>query len=184
MDLDGPLRPAEWDMIRAFVRKADREDLRLRFGQWLDFEDQAVLKRSFDIGGNGGELLCTLDENGDISGILHRVPTSPTEAEIGLIVRSDLKRTGIGEKLVRTALARASRQNLQTLRALVLRENRATLRLARKIGLVPRKSAGFSEELEFDLGQLGAGAVSLLPAAAGTAKPSAAAMCRGAQARH
>ena len=138
-------------MIRAFVGKTDREDLRLRFGQSLDFADAASLKRFFDTG-SAGELVCMLDEAGDISGI-HRVLTSSSEAEIALIVRSDVKRTGIGEKLLRTALSRAAKQRLRTLRALVLRENAAMLRLARKIGFVARKPAGFSVEVELDLRQ-------------------------------
>jgi GNAT superfamily N-acetyltransferase len=149
--LTRPLDEREWRMIRAFIGKTDRDDLRLRFGQALDFADAATLKRFFDIGGTG-EMVCMLDEAGDISGILHRVLTSPSAAEIALIVRSDVKRTGIGEKLLRTALSRAARQNLTTLHAQVLRENGAMLRLARKLGLVPRKPQGFSVELELDVG--------------------------------
>jgi ribosomal protein S18 acetylase RimI-like enzyme len=151
--LTRPLNEREWGMIWAFVGKTDREDLRLRFGQSLDFADAATLKRFFDVGGNAGELVCMLDEAGDISGILHRVLTSPSEAEIALIVRSDVKRTGIGEKLLRTAVSRAAKDDLKTLRALVLRENFAMLRLARKIGFVPRKPSGSSVELEFGLRQ-------------------------------
>jgi GNAT superfamily N-acetyltransferase len=169
--LAGPLGASEWAMIRAFVGKADRDDLRMRFGQWLDFHSEPILKRFFDIDGKSGELVCTLDDNGDISGILHRVLISPREAEIGLIVRSDLKRTGIGETLLRTALVRALQQNLQTLRALVLGENRAMLRLARKIGAVPRESAGLSVELEFDLSRIRAGGMAPLTAAAATTIP-------------
>ena len=93
--LAGPLGASEWAMIRAFVGKADRDDLRMRFGQWLDFHSEPILKRFFDIDGKSGELVCTLDDNGNV-GNLHRVLISPREAEIGLIVRSDLKRTGIG----------------------------------------------------------------------------------------
>ena len=149
--LTRPLDESEWGMIRAFIEKTDRDDLRLRFGQSLDFADTATLKRFFDIGGSG-EMVCMLDEAGDISGILHRVLTSPFAAEIALIVRSDVKRTGIGGQLLRTALSRAAGQNLKTLHALVLRENGAMLRLARKLGLMPRRSCGSSVELQFDLG--------------------------------
>jgi GNAT superfamily N-acetyltransferase len=177
MVLARPLGAREWDMIRAFVSKTDRDDLRMRFGQWLDFQSEPILKRFFDIDGKDGELVCTLDDNGDISGILHRVLISPCEAEIGLIVRSDLKRTGIGETLLRTALARALQQNLKTLRALVLGENRAMLRLARKIGPVPRKFAGLSVELEFDLSQICAGAPTPLPAVAAAINSPTSALC-------
>jgi RimJ/RimL family protein N-acetyltransferase len=176
MVLAAPLGASEWAMIRAFIGKTDRDDLRMRFGQWLDFHSEPILKRFFDVGDNSGELVWALDENGDISGILHRVLISPCEAEIGLIVRSDLKRTGIGETLLRTALARALRQNLKTLRALVLGENRAMLRLARKIGAVPRQSAGLSVELEFDLSQICTGAMVPLLAAAATTNPPTSAL--------
>jgi acetyltransferase len=147
-----PLHEPEWALIRAFIRKTERDDLRLRFGLSVDFRDDATLRRFFDIRGEFGELVCMLDDTGDIVGILHRVLLSPSEAEIALIVRSDRKRCGVGEKLLRAALSRATRQHLKTLRALILRENTPMLRLARKVGLVPRMSAGFAVEVEFVVG--------------------------------
>jgi GNAT superfamily N-acetyltransferase len=147
----GPLSEAQWERIRTFVGRMDRDDLRLRFGQPLDFADDAILKKFFDIGSVCGEQVWALDEAGDIAGILHRVRTSPSAAEIALVVRSDRKRRGVGEILVRTALARAAAQHLMILRAYVLGENRAMLRLARKVGFVAQKPAGFSVELEFNL---------------------------------
>ena len=65
---------------------------------------------------------------------------SRSEAEIGLIVRSDLKRLGIGEFLLREMLARSARQGLKTVSALVLWENSVMLRLATKIGCVRREA--------------------------------------------
>jgi ribosomal protein S18 acetylase RimI-like enzyme len=147
--LTRPLSEAQWQKIRTFVGKTDRDDLRLRFGQALDFADDNTLKLFFDVGGACGEQVWALDD-GDIAGILHRVRTSPSEAEIALIIRSDRKRRGFGEKLLRTALVRAVEQNLTTLRAYVLRENSAMLRLALKVGFMPRKATGFSVELEFN----------------------------------
>lgn len=146
--LTRPLLDGEWQMIRTFVQNTDRDDLRLRFGQSIDFRDDSTLRRFFGIDGTTGELICVLDGAGDISGILHCVLLSPCDAEIALIVRSDRKRRGIGQKLLRTALARAAAQNLKTLRATILWENTPMRRLARKIGLVPRKSAGFTVEVE------------------------------------
>ena len=146
------LRETEWAMIRAFIRNTSRDDLRLRFGQSIDFHDDATLKRFFDIRGEIGELIFMLDDAGAIVGILHRVLVSPSEAEIALIVRSDRKRSGIGEKLLRAALSRAAKQRLKMLRALILRENTPMLRLAGKVGLTPRESAGFAVEVEFVVG--------------------------------
>jgi RimJ/RimL family protein N-acetyltransferase len=148
--LTASLHASEWEMVRAFVGRVSREDLRLRFGRAVNLRDEATLKRLFDITDATGEMLWALDERGEISGILHRVLTAPREAEIGLVVRSDRQRQGIGRTLIRAALARAGKQNLQTLRASVLRENLPMLRLAKAMGLALKKSAGLSVELEFD----------------------------------
>jgi len=45
---------------------------------------------------------------------------SQSEAEVGLIVRSDLKRRAIGEFLLRRMLGRSAIQGLKTLSASVL----------------------------------------------------------------
>ena len=145
----------EWDKVRAFVRRTSRESLRLRFGQAADFTDDRTLKRFFDIEGASGEMIWMLEEGGAICAVAHLVRLSPAHAEIALIVRSDRARRGIGEKLLRTTLARAARYGLHTLSALVLYENTAMLRLARKVGFEARKSSGLTVELEFDLGQVG-----------------------------
>jgi RimJ/RimL family protein N-acetyltransferase len=156
------LAERDWDMVRAFVRGTSRESLRLRFGQAADFTDDRTLKRFFDIKSPNGEMMWMLEEGGAICAIVHLARLSPGQAEIALIVRSDRARRGIGEALLRTALARAARQGLRTLSAVVLHENTAMLRLARKAGFVPCKSLGLAVELEFDLRRdfpHGAGAV-------------------------
>jgi acetyltransferase len=151
------LTEPQWDMVRAFVRRTSRESLRLRFGQAADFTDDRTLKRFFDIAGRNGEMIWTLEEGGAIGAIAHLARLSPAEAEIAVIVRSDRARRGIGERLLRTTLARAAERDLSTLSALVLHENTAMLRLARKVGFEPRKSCGLAVELEFDLGRVRCG---------------------------
>ena len=146
-----PLREGEWDLVRAFVRRMTQEDLRLRFGHPIDFNDEATMRRFFDVRAGTGEIAWVLDETSAIAGISHRIMVSPDEAEIGLIVRSDRKRRGVGECLLRAMLARSARQGLKTLSAVVLRENRALLRLAAKIGYAPRGANGPSMELVFAL---------------------------------
>jgi RimJ/RimL family protein N-acetyltransferase len=148
------LTEPQWDKVRAFVRRTSRESLRLRFGQAADFTDDHTFQRFFNITGGSGEMLWMLEEGGAICAIANLVRLSPAEAEIALIVRSDRARRGIGEKLLRATLARAARQDLSTLSALVLHENTAMLRLARKVGFEPRKSFGLAVELEFDLARV------------------------------
>lgn len=152
--IDGPLVEAEWDMMRTFVQRMEREDLRRRFGYPMNFADAPTLRRAFDIKCGGGQILWLLDETTAIAGIAHRIIVSRLEAEIGLIVRSDLKRLGIGEYLLRTMLARSAQQGLKTLSGLVLWENRAMLRLAAKIGFVPREVSAWTVEVAFHIGRM------------------------------
>lgn len=146
-----PLRDAQWDKVRDFVRRTERDDLRRRFGHPLAFDDELTLRRAFGIN-SGGEMLWSLDEHGAIAGICHRVLVTPQEAEIALIVRSDLKGFGIGEFLLRAVLKQAARQGLNTLQASVLRDNAPMLRLAMKAGCVFRTAHGETVEIAFNIG--------------------------------
>jgi acetyltransferase len=145
-----PLSEAQWDCVRAFVRHTEADDLRRRFGYPLFFDDEFTLRRAFGIN-FGGEMLWSLDEATAIAGICHRVPMSPEEAEIALIVRSDLKGFGIGESLLRKVLTRAARQGVKTLHASVLRDNTPMLRQAMKAGCVLREAHGEAIEIAFNV---------------------------------
>jgi acetyltransferase len=147
-----PLSDAQWDKVRAFVQRTKREDLRQRFGHPLAFDDEFTLRRTFGIKVDG-EMLWSLDANGAIAGICHHVLISPQDAEIALIVRSDLKGFGIGEFLLRAVLKHATRQGLTTLTASVLRDNAPMLRLAMKAGCVLRAAHGETVEIAFNIGQ-------------------------------
>src|SRR5271156_2924569 len=123
------LGESDWDMIRGFVRNTERNDLRLRFGGAIDFRDEASLRRHFGVDPKSGKIGWMLDERSSIAGISHRVLISPFEAEIALIVRSDLKRKGIGNRMLNCLIRRSGEEHLQTVSAWVLYENRAMLRL-------------------------------------------------------
>ena len=135
---DGPLIDAEWDLVRAFVRRVTRHDLRLRFGHPRAFDDEPTLRRGFDVEDGCGEMTWVSDGCAAIAGVLHRIMVSRAEAEIALLVRSDLKRLGIGEFLLRHALARSACQGLVAVSGYVLRENLPMLRLAAKLGFMPQ----------------------------------------------
>jgi acetyltransferase len=145
-----PLNETEWDMIRTFVRRMERNDLRLRFGRPINFDDDETLKRTFDIQAGRGDLSWTADAKGAVAGLLHSALITPTEAEIALIVRSDLQRTGIGEAMLRDVMARSARCGLKMLSGLVLWENTAMLELAKKVGFVPRKLVSEAVEVTFE----------------------------------
>jgi GNAT superfamily N-acetyltransferase len=149
--LNRPLVEAEFDMVRAFVRRLERNDLRLRFGNPRDFDDEGTLRRAFDIKARAGEIVWSLDEAAAISGIAHCVRLSQKEAEIGLIVRSDLKRLGIGEYLLREVIVRSAKRGLKILSGWAFRDNRAMLRLAAKIGGVCRLANLQSVEWTYEI---------------------------------
>jgi RimJ/RimL family protein N-acetyltransferase len=148
---EGKLNDADWRGVRAFVRRLAPDDVRLRFGGPLDLGDEPTLRRAFDVEEGGGEIAWLADENAAIAGILHRVLVAPGEAEVALIVRSDVKGRGIGGFLLRDVAARAARQGLRTLTATVLRENRAMLRLALKLGYRLRQESVWMVELALAL---------------------------------
>jgi GNAT superfamily N-acetyltransferase len=149
--LDRSLVEAEWDMVRAFVQRMERNDLRLRFGRPLNLGDEVTLRKAFDIAAGVGEMAWALDEAAAIAAIAHRIRISRSEAEIGLIVRSDLKRRGIGEFLLRAMLARSAREGLKTVSASVMRDNHGALRLAAKVGYGLREPSALTVELIFDV---------------------------------
>jgi len=149
--IDRPLMAAEWAMVCTFVRRSERDDLYHRFGYPFDSQDHPTLRRFFDIGSSAGEMIWSIDEEGEISGIGHHMRLSLSEAEFGLIVRSDLKQCGIGKALLKEMLGRSARQGITLLKACVLRENRIALLLARKQGFAPRQPFGAAISLSVEL---------------------------------
>ncbi len=149
---DRPLVEPEWRLVRSFVRRLERSDVSLRFGRAIDLEDEPTLQRFFDIKVGVGEIAWLVDQTEAIVGVSHRIIVSPSEAEIALMVRSDLKRLGIGELLLRHMFIRSAGQDLRTLSAWVSSENRPVLRLAAKIGYGVRGRSQWGMEITFDVG--------------------------------
>lgn len=154
-----PLAETEWRMVQDFVSQMERKDLRLRFGHPFDFGDEATLRPVFDVKAGVGEISWLLDETAAIAGIAHRVRLSRSEAEIALVVRSDLKRNGIGAFLLREMVARSAQQGIKTLIGLVLPENRPMLRLAADIGFQPRGLCALTIELVLEVDRIAAATV-------------------------
>jgi GNAT superfamily N-acetyltransferase len=144
-----------WDLIRGFVRNTERNDLRLRFGIAIDFRDEASLRRHFGVNPKSGEIGWILDQRSSIAGISHRILISPFEAEIALIVRSDLQRKGIGNRMLNSLIRRSGEEHLQRVSAFVLYEYRPMLSLARRAGFVARGSLGLNVELAMAIGRRG-----------------------------
>jgi acetyltransferase len=134
-----PIRPEDEAQHRAFLERLDPEDVRLRVFYsrrsiehselarltQIDYarEMAFIATRATDGGGEEtlGAVRATVDPDNQV-------------AEFGVIVRSDLKGSGLGHRLMRKLIDHLRARGTQQLVGRVLRENRAMLELARTLG--------------------------------------------------
>ena len=70
---------------------------------------------------------------------------------MALVVRSDIKRRGVGARMLQALVDRSVNERLRRLSGTVLRENRPMVQLALKFGAVVRERDGPSVTFEFPL---------------------------------
>jgi acetyltransferase len=142
--VSGPIRRLRRDDIAAYIRFARRlapEDVRLRFGRFLRWSD-ACARAMLD----EGEVFAAFDAWGEIVGVARLV-----DDEIALTVRSDLKRHGIGRKLLDHLVAYAVEHGMTQLSGHFLAENRPALALAHRAGFRLEGNYGSLVELRLCL---------------------------------
>lgn len=128
--------------LPAYIRFAERlepDDIRLRFGRLLRWTEACAREMLVS-----GEAYAAFDAWGEISGIVRIVDT-----ELALIVRSDLKRHGIGLRLLDHAVRRAVERGLPELSGHFLAENHPALALAHRAGF--RLEGSYGSLVEFRL---------------------------------
>lgn len=140
-----PIAPADAPAHREFMARLAPEDVRFRFFRpvrWLPESEVARLtaidpEREMAIiatvpGAAGGpETLGVARAAVDPGG---------AHAEFAIIVRSDLKRRGLGQALVARLAKECLARGIPELRGQVLRDNRAMLRLAESLGATRHRS--------------------------------------------
>lgn len=151
----GPLeiRPptsADQDAYCAFAARLEREDLRLRFAGLVKLDCDALRAQLLAIDHTKREALAIFS-GGEMLAIAHLVRTAPATAELAIIVRSDLKRHGLGRMLLAQLAAHACRLGLSALTAQILSENLPMLRLAREAGFRAVGRSGFFADMAKDL---------------------------------
>ena len=135
-----PLQPDDESAHRAFAAQLSSADLRQRFfrtirglspAQWwrlihIDYRrDMAFIATAPDGQGNSETL-----------GVARMVMESDwRSAEIALIVRSDLKRLGLGQALLERMLRYCCERGVRRVYGTILPDNTAMLALARKLGM-------------------------------------------------
>jgi acetyltransferase len=136
-----PIRPEDEPQHRAFAERLDPEDLRLRFFSCRHGLPRSELARLTQIDYEREMAFVAVrtgpdgapETVGEARGV---IDPDNIEAELGVMVRSDLKGRGLGSLLLAKLIAFLTQHGTQRLVALVLHENQAMRELARRHGFV------------------------------------------------
>jgi ribosomal protein S18 acetylase RimI-like enzyme len=143
-----PLTVADEAEYVRFGRALDREDLRLRFGRYMQASDDSCIRRLR--ASPDSTPLAAFTPDGSIVGV-GRLAEKP-EPEFALIVHPAWKRRGVGWSLMAALLDLAEARGLAVVRGYVLAENRPMLELAREFGFRAVAAEGPTLTVERRLG--------------------------------
>ena len=131
-----PIRPADEHLYGAFVDRLSPEDIRFRFlAPRKEFSHKAVA-RFTQIDYSRAMAFVAVDKDETQLYGIARLAADPdySKGEYAIIVRSDLKGTGIGWILMRHLIRYAEREGLQELMGKVLEQNTRMLDMCRALG--------------------------------------------------
>jgi acetyltransferase len=131
-----PIRPADEHLYGAFVAKLSPEDIRFRFLSPRKEFSHKFIARFTQIDYSRAMAFVSLDkEQKELLGVA-RLAADPdyTKGEYAIIVRSDLKGTGIGWALMRHLIAYAEKEGLRQLVGDVLANNQRMLDMCDALG--------------------------------------------------
>jgi acetyltransferase len=115
----------------AFCERLEPHDIRMRFAAIRSAPEYFLPEHAL---AGGGLAFTARDPAQAIVGVANLAYTNAVAAEIGLAVRSDRQRRGIGRALLAYAIRWAERDGLSQLDGYVLDENRPMLSLAQAMG--------------------------------------------------
>ena len=145
-----PVRPEDEAQHRRFLERLDPEDIRMRIFQTRRELPHSELARLTQIDYEREIALLAVAPGPDgmpqTLGVVRAVrDPDNTEAEFGIVVRSDLKGTGLGRLLMQRLEDYLRAHGTPRIVGLVLRENRAMLHLAETLGFEVRRDASGDE---------------------------------------
>jgi len=131
-----PLRPEDDALLRGFFANVSAEDLRLRFFSAVRHFSHAFIARMVQLDYARAMALAAMDPaSGEMLGAVRLIADADYHnGEYGIMVRSDLKGSGIGWALMKIILDYARWQGLRTVAGQVLRENTTMLAMCRDLG--------------------------------------------------
>jgi len=132
-----------------FASLCTGNDLRLRFG--TPIRPDAAAERLRKITLASSRSLAAFGEGGMLWALAQLVTIAPGIGEIGIIVRSDRKRHGIGRALLSGLAGEARAAQMRQLHGTVLAENAAMRGLAQKLGFSAFAAGGCEVELRLAL---------------------------------
>jgi uncharacterized protein YjiS (DUF1127 family) len=135
-----------------FGRLLHPEDIRRRFGRPAALDDGDTFRQLFGLDDGRIETISAFDLSGQILGLATVAWVQPGTAEIGLIIRSDLQRRGLGATLLAHVIKNARNAGFGLLLAHVDYANLPIRRLARRFGfeLICNSAASAQAQLVTD----------------------------------
>ena len=138
-----PIKQNDDLMIRDLLAHVSKEDLRLRFFDSIKEFSPQFIAGLIDIGGLHVTALVAIDEaSSKMLGVvwLH-ADALRKSGEYAILLRSDLKGSGLGWDLMQLIIEYAKSQGLSRIDGQVLQENSVMLKMCRELGFEVKTSA-------------------------------------------
>ena len=150
-----PIRPEDSARHRQFLSQISPQDLRMRFFSGVRELPEPELAHLTHIDYDREMAFIAVAAAGagagDILGVARACAGPDNRAEFAVLVRSDLKRQGLGTLLMRKLIRYCRERGIRELWGSVLAENATMLHLARSLGFRMRAREQNVEEVALDL---------------------------------
>ncbi|MCJ2031010.1 bifunctional acetate--CoA ligase family protein/GNAT family N-acetyltransferase [Methylobacterium sp. J-043] len=138
-----PVRPDDEGMFRAFFAQVDPEDVRLRFFAPVRDFSHAFLARLTQLDYSRAIAFVALDETAEedrrmLGAVRLHANANHDTGEFAILVRSDIKGTGLGVALMRMMIDWARAEGIAVVEGSVLAENRPMRAVCRHLGFVEK----------------------------------------------
>lgn len=138
-----PVRPDDEAMFRAFFAQVDPEDVRLRFFAPVRDFSHAFLARLTQLDYSRAIAFVAIEEDAPedrrmLGAVRLHADANHDSGEFAILVRSDIKGTGLGIALMRMMIDWARAEGIARVEGSVLAENRPMRAVCRHLGFVER----------------------------------------------